>query len=162
MSKPNYLCTTCKKDFSRKANAKRHDISQHQGLAEIIRVGDYKIKDRGFLSKLSHNRNRPSYEDPKKARLYDVLEKLVPRFEEMEQALSNCNSIDKQKIWANAIIHAISSADPIRSMTRSVDAIRKGSSVPRMIDCVAISLGVNRNSAEETLKELVVSAEPRW
>jgi hypothetical protein len=47
-------------------------------------------------------------------------------------------------------------------MTRSLVAIRKGSSVPRMIDCVAISLGVNRNSAEETLKELLVPAELGW
>ena len=162
MSKPNYLCTMCKKDFGRKANAKRHDLTQHHGLAEIIRVGDYKIKDRGFHAMLSHNRNRFSDEDPKKARLYDVLEKLVPRFEEMEKAMSNSNSKDKQKIWADAIIHAISSPDPIRSMTRSLVAIRKGSSVPRMIDCVAISLEVNRDSAEETLKEMLVSAELRW
>jgi hypothetical protein len=157
MSKPNYLCTMCKMDFGRKANAKRHDLTQHHGLAEIIRVGDYKIKGIGF-----HNRNRPSEEDPKKSRLYDVLEKLVPIFEEMEKALSNSSSKDKQKIWGDAIIHAISSPDPVRTMTRSLVAIRKGSSVPRMIDCVAISLGVNRNSAEETLKELLVPAELGW
>ena len=131
MSKPNYLCTMCKKDFGRKANAKRHDLTQHHGLAEIIRVGDYKIKDIGFHAKLSHNRNRLSEEDPKKSRLYDVLEKLLPIFEEMEKALSNTSFKDKQKISANAIIHAISSPDPIRTLTRSLVSIRKVSSVPQ-------------------------------
>ena len=80
----------------------------------------------------------------------------------MEKALSNTSSKDKQKISANAIIHAISSPDPIRTLTKSLVAIRKVSSVPRMIDCVAFSLEVNRNSAEETLKELLVPAELGW
>lgn len=74
----------------------------------------------------------------------------------MEQALSNSNSEDKQKIWGMAIIRAISSPDPIYSMTRSVDAIRKGSSVPAMINCVALALGVTRAAAEEMLKNMVV------
>ena len=51
MGKPNYVCSLCKKDFSRKSNANRHDLSQHQGLAQIIPVGDYKLREKGFLSK---------------------------------------------------------------------------------------------------------------
>jgi hypothetical protein len=95
------------------------------------------------------------YDDPKKARLFDILEKLVPRFEEMEKVLSNSNSEDKQDIWAQAIVHAISSPDPIRSMTRSLDSIRKGRSVRSMIDCVASSQGVSQTNAEEILKNMV-------
>jgi hypothetical protein len=155
MGKPNYVCNLCKKDFSRKSNANRHDLNQHQGLAEIIRVGDHKLREKGFSAKENPDSNILFYEHPKKAHLFDILEKLVPRFEEMEQALSSSNSEDKQKIWAQAIMRAISSPDPIRSMTRSADAIRKGRSVRRMINCVAFSLEVDRTNAEEMLKNML-------
>jgi hypothetical protein len=156
MGKPNYVCSLCKKDFSRKSNANRHDLSQHQGLAQIIPVGDYKLREKGFFVKANYNSNRSFYIDPKKARLFETLEKLVPRFEEMEQALPNNNSEDKQKDLGQVIINAISSPDPIRSMNGSLDATRKGSSVPKMMNCVALSLGVTRNVAEEILASMVV------
>jgi hypothetical protein len=155
MGKSNYVCTFCKKDFSRKSNANRHDLNQHQGLAEIIRVGDHKLREKGFFAKKNSNSNTFLYDDPKKARLTEILEKLVPRFEEMEKVLYYSNSEGKQEIWARAIMRAISSPDPIRSMTRSVDAIRKGRSVPRMMDCVASSLGVSRTEVEEILKDML-------
>ena len=155
MGKSNYVCTICKKDFSRKSNANRHDLSQHQGLAEIIRVGDHKLREKGIFNKENSNSNTFLYDDTKKARLFDVLEKLAPKFEEMEKALSYSNSKGKQEIWAQAIMHAISSSDPIRSMTRSVDSIRKGRCVPMMLDCVASSLRVSRANAEEILKNML-------
>jgi hypothetical protein len=91
---------------------------------------------------------------PQKARLYDTLEKLVPRFEEMEQVLSSYSSEEKQKIIGEVIIHAISSPDPIRSMNGELDAIRKGSSVHRMINCAALSLEVPPTAAKEMLASL--------
>jgi hypothetical protein len=36
-----------------------------------------------------------------------------------------------------------------------VDAIRKGRSVPRMMDCVASSLGVSQTEVEEILKDML-------
>jgi hypothetical protein len=155
MGKSNYVCTLCRKDFSRKSNANRHNFSQHQGLAEIISVGDHKLREKGIFAKENSNSNTFLYHDRKKARLIDILEKLVPRFEEMEKVLSYSNSEGKQDIWARAIMHAISSPDPIRSMTRSLDAIRKGGSVRRMIDSVASSLGVSRTNAEEILENML-------
>jgi len=138
MGKPNYVCSVCKKDFSRKSNANRHNLSQHQGLAQIIPVGEYKLRENGFSPNANYNSNRYFYEDPKKARLFDILEKLVPRFEEMEKALSNYSSEDKQEISGLVIIQAISSPDPILSINRSLDVIRKGRLVPKMINCVAL------------------------
>ncbi len=155
MGKSNYVCTLCRKDFSRKSNANRHNFSQHQGLAEIISVGDHKLREKGIFAKENSNSNTFLYHDRKKARLIDILEKLVPRFEEMEKVLSYSNSEGKQDISAQAIMQAISSPDPICSMTRSLDAIRKGGSVRRMIDCVASSLGVSRTNAEEILENML-------
>lgn len=51
MGKPNYVCSLCKKDFSRKSNANRHDLSQHQGKAEIIRIGEHVLRKRVFTQK---------------------------------------------------------------------------------------------------------------
>jgi predicted transcriptional regulator len=93
---------------------------------------------------------------PQKARLYDTLEKLVPRFEEMEQALSIYSSEEKQKIIGDTIILAISSPDPIRSMNGKLEAIRKGSSVRRMINCAALSLEVPPSAAKEMLASMVI------
>jgi hypothetical protein len=156
MSKPNYVGSLCKKDFTRKSNANRHDLNQHQGLAEIVRVGDYKLGEKGFFAKPKFRNDRLSNIDPKEARLFDILEKLVPRFEEMEQALSHSNSNEIRMIWGDAIIHAISSPDPIRAMTRSFSEIREGRSVRKMINCVALSLGVSRTHAQEILKNMIV------
>jgi hypothetical protein len=150
MGKLNYVCTLCKKDFSRKSNANRHDLSQHQGKAEIIRIGEHVLKEKGFSAKASYKSDW-FHMGPQKARLYDTLEKLVPRFEELEQALSNQSPEEKQKIIGEAIIHAISSPDPVRSINRKVDAIRKGSSIRKMFNYVALSLGVTRTVAEEML-----------
>jgi hypothetical protein len=155
MGKPKYVCTLCKKDFSRKSNANRHDLSQHQGKAEIIRIGEHILKEKGFRAKASYESDW-SHMGPQKARLYDTLEKLVPRFEELEQALSSYSSEEKQKIIGEAIIHAISSPDPIRSMNGKLDAIRKGSSIRKMFNYVTLSLGVTRTVAEEMLASMVV------
>jgi hypothetical protein len=97
MGKPNYVCSLCKKDFSRKSNANRHGLGQHEGKAEIIRIGEHVLKEKGFHAKASYKSDW-SHMGPQKARLYDALENLVPRFKEMEQALSNCSSEEKQKI----------------------------------------------------------------
>jgi hypothetical protein len=155
MGKPNYVCSLCKKDFSRKSNANRHDLSQHQGKAEIIRIGEHVLKEKGFHAKASYESDW-YYMGPQKARLYDTLEKLVPRFEEMEQVLSSYSSEEKQEIIGEVIIHAISSPDPIRSMNGKLDAIRKGSSVHRMINCAALSLGVPPTAAKEMLASMVI------
>ena len=155
MGKPNYVCSLCKKDFSRKSNANRHDLSQHQGKAKIIRIGEYVLKEKGFLAKASYKSDW-SHMGPQKARLYDTLEKLVPKFEELEQALYYNSSEEKQRILGEVIKLAISSPDPIRSMNGNLEAIRKGSSVRRMINCGALSLGVPLTAAEEMLASMVV------
>ena len=74
----------------------------------------------------------------------------------MEDALSDIDLEKRQKACGEVIFNAISSPDPIRSMTRSVDAIRKGCSVPKMINCVASFLDVPRTVAEEILASGVV------
>jgi hypothetical protein len=156
VSKPNYVCSLCKKDFSRKSNANRHDLNQHRGLAEIVRVGDYVLREKSFFAKTKYRNDRLSNIDPKEARLFDILEKLVPRFEEMERALSHCSPEEKQRIGGQTITHAISSPDPVHYMTRYVDSIRKGRSIPAMINCVALWFGVSRTTAQEILKNMIV------
>lgn len=158
MSKPNYVCSLCKKDFSRKSNANRHALNQHQGLAEIVRFGDnkYKLREIGFFVKTKYRNDWTSNTDPKEDRLFDLLEKLVPRFQEMEQALANFKPEEKQRIGGQGIINAISSPDPIRYMTRYISSIRKGRSVPEMLNWVALSLGVSRTQAQEILKNMIV------
>jgi hypothetical protein len=152
------VCSLCNKEFSRKSNANRHDLNQHQGFAETVRVGDYKYKLReiGFFVKTKYRNDWTSNTDPKEDRLFDLLEKLVPRFQEMEQALANSKPEEKQRIGGQAIINAISSQDPIRYMTRYISSIRKGRSVPEMLNWVALSLGVSRNQAQEFLKNMIV------
>jgi hypothetical protein len=153
------VCDLCKRDFSRKSNAIRHDLSVHQGRAEIIRVGDHKLEERGLRIKANKNSSGWPFHDTKKARLYDILEKLVPRFEEMERSLSSDHSWEyRQTTCGQAIIHAVSSPDPIRAMARSADSVRKGRSVPKMIECVAFTLKVSETVAEETLISAVRSS----
>jgi hypothetical protein len=157
VSKPNYVCSLCKKDFSRKSNANRHDLNQHQGLAEIVRVGDHILREKSFVAKTKYRNDDGLFDiDPKEARLLDILEKLVPRFEEMERVLSNPNLKEKEMLCGQAIIDAISSPDPIRAMTIYLDSIRKDRSVPQMINYVALSLGVSPIKARESLKNMIV------
>ena len=108
------------------------------------------------MPKTKYRNDRVSSIDQKKARLFDILEKLVPGFEELERAQSRSNLQEKEMICGQAIIHAISSPDPVRAMTRYVDSIRKGRSVPVMINCVALSLGVSRTATREILKNMIV------
>jgi hypothetical protein len=152
MGKPNYVCDSCKADFSRKSNAVRHTLSIHRGQAEIIRVGEHKLREVGLHLKPNKNSTGWPFHDTKKARLYDILEKLVPPFEVMEQSLSSDYSMEnKQAICGEAIIHAVSSPDPIRYMTRYTDSVRKSRSVIKMIKYVASTLKVSESVAEEAL-----------
>jgi hypothetical protein len=156
VSKPNYVCSLCKRDFSRKSNANRHDLNQHQGFAEIIPVGDHILREKNFVAKTKYRNEGLSDVDPKEVPLINILEKLVPKFEEMERVLSNPNLKEKEMLCSQAIINAISSPDPIRAMTRSVAAARKGRSVHQMISYVALSLGVSPIKAREILRNMIV------
>lgn len=152
VGKPNYVCGSCKADFSRKSNAVRHSLNVHKGQAEIIRVGDHKLREMGLRIKVDKNSTGWPFHDTRKEALYDILEKLVPPFEEMEQSLSSDYSMENKRVTCGqAIIHAVSSADPIRYMTKYTDSVRKGRSVRKMIKYVAFTLNVSESVAEETL-----------
>jgi hypothetical protein len=119
-------------------------------------MGDYKLRGTSFVTKTRHRNEWVSNNDPKMTRLFDILEKLVPRFEEMERIPAPFDLKEKQIIQGHAIIRAISSPDPVRNMTREVDSLRKGRSIPAMINCVAMSLGVSKTDVREILRNLIV------
>jgi hypothetical protein len=72
--------------FTRRWNATRYRNNYHQGLAEIIPLGDFMLGQTNHLKFLckGSNQQHPIDEDPEEILLNDTLLKLAPRIEELD------------------------------------------------------------------------------
>ena len=101
MGRARYVCSGCRKDFTRMWNATRHKINQHQGLTEIVPLGESLLRQREHLNFLSPRLSRSRDEqltnsgnntitedgDPGENLLNNTLSKLAPKVEELDQLL---------------------------------------------------------------------------
>jgi hypothetical protein len=148
-------------------NATRHKINQHQGLAEIVPLGESLLRQRKHLNFLSPRLSSSRDEqltisgsntitedgDPRENLLDNTLSKLAPKVEELDQLLSRDYSADViQKIGGSTIMKALSSPDPVKNFNDTVSGIRRGVRSGRMIKRIALYLGVSPMHAEIILR----------
>jgi hypothetical protein len=173
MGRARYVCSACMKDFTRMWNATRHKINQHQGLTEIIPLGESLLRQRNHLNLLSPRLSRSRHEqltisgsntisedeDPGEILLNDTLSKLAPKVEELDQLLSRDYSADLiQKFEGSIIMKALSSPDPVKNFNETVISIRRGVRSGKVIKQAALYLGVSPMHAETILRRLLSSS----
>ena len=90
MGRPRYMCNACRKDFTRKWNATRHRTQQHQGLAEIIPLGEFLLRQSNHLNFLPKglDQQRLVHDDHEEIMLDDTISKLAAKVEELEELVS--------------------------------------------------------------------------
>lgn len=174
MGKPRYIYNTCRCDFTRMWNANRHRFNQHHGLAEIMPIGDFLLRDKKHsdseYSKLSRNICKqspisrgntvtPVNEDDLETLLGDTLAKLAPKVDELDALLPAVwTTEDKEKFLGNNITRAIAAPDPIYRFDQLVKSVRRGTTSGRMIHLAAKSLGLSSPQAERILQQLFYSS----
>ena len=174
MGKPHYICNTCRRDFTRMWNANRHRFNQHYGLAEIIPIGDFLLRDKKYSNSEYYKSCRNIYkhsptsrgntvthvdEDDPKTLFGDTLAKLAPRVNELYALLPELwTTEDKEKFLGNNITRAIAAPDPIYRMDQLVKSVRRGTTSGRMIHLAAKSLGLSSMHAERILQQLFYSS----
>jgi hypothetical protein len=172
MGRPHYVCSSCKHNFTRMWNANRHITNQHQGLAEIIPIGDFLLGQKSHLDGYSRypslssksfqrlpnsSSNTPIYldEDRQETLLDNTLVKLAPKVEELGQLLLQQYSPEyMQRLQGTHIMTALGSRNPIGHMDQLVKSLQRGRTSAMMIHKVAASLGVSSMQAEKILREL--------
>lgn len=159
MGRPRYICNTCKKDFTRKWNAFRHRNDQHQGLAEIIPLGEFSLRQSYHLNFLGPNQQHTMDDNPEEILLDDTLSKLAPRVEELGQLLSYNYDRAAKNFEGNVIMRAISSSDPIKQFDESLTSIRKGVKCGMVTSKVASYLGVSPSNAETIIRCMLHSSQ---
>jgi hypothetical protein len=173
MGRARYVCSSCSKDFTRMWNATRHKINQHQGMTEIIPLGEFLLRKKNYInflsSGLSHSKHelRPisgrntiiEEEDPGEILLNDTLAKLAPKIEELDQLLSQDYAADLiQKLEGSFIIKALASPNPVKKFDETISSIRRGVRSGKMIKQAALYLGVSPMHAEKMLRHLLSSS----
>jgi hypothetical protein len=154
-------------------NATRHKINQHQGLAEIVPLGESLLRQRKHLNFLSPRLSSSRDEqltisgsntitedgDPRENLLDNTLSKLAPKVEELDQLLSRDYSADLiQKLEGSLLIKALASPNPVKKFDETISSIRRGVRSGKMIKQAALYLGVSPMHAEKMLRHLLSSS----
>ncbi|HEY7081571.1 MAG TPA: hypothetical protein VH500_17910 [Nitrososphaeraceae archaeon] len=158
MGRPRYMCNACRKDFTRKWNATRHRTLQHQGLAEIIPLGEFLLRQSNHLNFLPKglDQQRLMHDDHEEIMLDDTISKLAAKVEELEQLVSyEPNPRTRENFMGPVIMRALSSSDPIKKFDNELSSIRRGVKCAMVTNKVASCLGIQVIHADAMIKHLL-------
>lgn len=153
----DYRCNSCKKNFSRKWNALRHQEQTHHGLAIIFN------KKTGAIFKNSNGSNNETSEpyehEDEEQIITDIFGRLIQPFEELEKALSgNVQQIELINYLSNIIVGALSSSDPVKSIQNTLHFSHSIKGKVKMVSYVAQGMNIPPHQAEIYLAELIKSS----
>jgi hypothetical protein len=87
--------------------------------------------------------------------LSDILDKIAPKYEEIENMLSHLPETQKKFILGGFVFQAISSDNPIRLMNKFLRDLRKAKFHNVMLENASITLGLDKQTTKEQLKYLL-------
>ncbi len=152
----DYRCNRCKKNFSRKWNALRHNEQIHHGLATIFN------KKTGVLFKNSNASNNgagePYEPEGDEQLILDIFGRLIQPFEELEKALGDVQQIKRTNYLSNIIIGALSSSDPVKLVQNTLNFNHSIKGKVKMVSYVAQGMNISPHQADIYLTELIRSS----
>ncbi|HET7643841.1 MAG TPA: hypothetical protein VFK40_10060 [Nitrososphaeraceae archaeon] len=87
--------------------------------------------------------------------LSNILDKIAPKYEEIENMLSHLSQIEKKSFLGNIVCQAIISDNPIIIMNKWIRDLRKAKFHNVMLENASISLGRDKKTTKEYLKNLL-------
>lgn len=181
MKTPNWICSKCRQHFTRRWNANRHCNNKHYGEMEnIISFTEYIINRKdsfplnGFYEEnnlslnvnnhvffdkpISVNKSQFNTLDPLDDAIEhellsnELLDQLAPKYEEMQRILDCVSEPYRTILLGNALSSAIQSTNPVASIHKQLDGIRKAKTRVMMLNDISTFYGIDKVYAKEFLK----------
>ena len=150
MESKSYICTMCKRKFSRKWNAFRHNITVHSDLSKIVlnstnlsssslnrlkytKIGHKnKFHKSKYLESIYKSQDDDDYLDTllfgekKKtdSKIMKIIGQMIKPYLELEELLNYMNSQDKAKVLSNSFISSLLSYNPVKSLSEISEIYR--------------------------------------
>ena len=150
-----YKCNRCKRNFSRKWNALRHNEQTHHGLAII-----FNMKTGGLFKNNNGSNNqtgKPYKHKDDEQIITDIFGRLIQPFEELEKALGNVQPIKRTNYLSSIIIRALSSSDPVKMIQNMLNFNHSIKGKVKIVSYVAQGMNISPDQAEIYLAKLIKS-----
>jgi hypothetical protein len=188
MARKIFECTNCKKTFSRKYNADRHNIAIHNEMAVIYnKETDWvsnkrkiNVPSSSTISLESDNNNstkipKPNntnlndfeYRDPyskiaktDEEKVYKIFEKISPLIDELDTLLISTyiQNINRTQILASVIISSLTSQNPVKFIKNQINFYRSFIGIKKASGFVALTQNIPLEQAQLMLKSIILAA----
>lgn len=177
MGKAIYKCSICKKTFSRKSNAERHNIDIHNEMAVIYNKENELVSDnrtittknteavtlsRGFnINAFKTSYLKPSSVDEDatdEEKVLKVFGKMLPLVEELDKGLSDLPHAERINRVAELIILSLSSPNPFRLIKNAINFHQTIAGMKKASYFVAASKKISPAQAQEILRTSIMNA----
>ena len=144
---PEYWCSQCKKKFSRKWNALRHNDTIHHGLAIIYnKLGDWISKTKDDLdASLVPNQLEEMLVDQG---VLGILGKMLQPLSELESEFHNLEESKRTQFIATLLAGALISVDPVKVIQDQVDLSRSVKGKQKIVSYMSRGMNMSTNQAE--------------
>jgi len=155
----SYGCNKCKRKFTRKWNAFRHNENVHSGLATIFN------NQTGIISNnTDYTDKRISAIDPPdeyskesqiEQRVMEIYGKMIKPVEDLEKIYWNNPEPQRNRFLSDSIIMALMSSDPVKSLYDTINFTRSVLGKIKIVQYVSKNLQMNPVQAEGYLTDLI-------
>ncbi len=176
MGKTSYKCSSCKKNFSRKSNAERHNIDIHNEMADIYNSENELISNRraittknneskqlskGFnISALKAKYSNPSVDEDNndEEKVLKVFGKMLPLIEVLDKSLTDIPHAQRIDTVAELIILSLSAKNPFKLMKNAIGFNHSIRGMKKASYFVAASKKITPSQAQEILRTTIFNA----
>lgn len=165
MGRPRYICNECRKDFTRRWNATRHINNHHQGLAQIIPLGEFALRQSNHLNfpskGLHKNQQYLTHDDHEQILVNETLSKLACKDQELDQLLLSAgyDPTARLNIEGDIIMRAINSSDPLKKYDDELSSLRRGYNCGMITNKVALFRRIHPILADAMIRRLLSSSQ---
>jgi hypothetical protein len=151
-----YGCNGCRKKFSRRWNAKRHNTLMHNDSALILN-SDGRILNKDDSTTLDSTTENPQRLQEQKIR--DFCVKMIKPIDKLETLVNNRPPVERQKFFSTVITYSLSQTNPINYIEDLVDDAYSNLCLNRLVNYVAIGNNINHQGAKLLLENLITGNE---
>ncbi len=151
-----YNCSICKKKFSRRWNAIRHNTTLHAGLSVIFdnETGIFMDNKNHYGGSVTARADADEVETNEQI-ILDIVGKMLQPFEELENLYSHRSEHEKIKNLSELLVEALGTTNPVNSLHNTIDYQRSWRARMKFIDYISKYRNVSSVIADSYLTDLI-------